>query len=491
MKLVKGLGLVALMLLLIGPAWASSVTFQIDMSVQETLGNFNAESDIVVVRGSFNGWAGNDQQVTLDGEIYTGTFDIDDGNIEYKYVIVPGEGDDVWESIGNRTATISGDTVLDLVYFNDNNGQAVPVEVLFSVDMQVQILNGNFDPDADLIVVRGGHDNLGQWGGAVALERQTGSDVYALWIQFDDVSAGQAVEYKFVMLDNGDESQATWESVDNRSFAPTGNEEDQLPPPNGNGYGEIVPDTPYFSGVSPDDILTQDLMVHFIIDVRPAYLKIADPDSFIVDVQTGDTVWTIDEVDVAGFFNNWPWGSFEIDHQANDEGIAPDETADDQFWSADIQFYPGDPKVLIYKYGINGYDVEAGFAENHESELLDEGGTFVINDIFGSNGHLYDPYMSVREIPNVEVPTEFVMVENYPNPFNPSTNIRFSIPNLANTVLRVYNIQGQEVFVHDAGELNTGSYEVTFDAGNLASGLYFVKVEAGAMHATHRMMLVK
>ena len=254
--------------------------------------------------------------------------------------------------------------------------------------MYVQILNGNFDPLVDWVIVRGGHENLGNWGGTGSgqLLQEGTTDVYSAWVQFDQLSIGQTVEYKFVILTEANPDLAIWEQVDNRSFSPTGDEPDIFPPGSPNGYGEIMPGVVFFSDITPDDILTQDVMVNFHVDVRPAFFKLADPDSFIIDVQTGDTVLSIDEVDVAGYFNDWPWGSFDPAHIANDDGIDPDTEAGDSIYAAAIQFVEGDPKLLIYKYGLNGYDVEAGFAENHEVEIDDSQPEFTISppDIFGS-----------------------------------------------------------------------------------------------------------
>ncbi|MBC8491015.1 MAG: hypothetical protein H8D42_00460, partial [Candidatus Marinimicrobia bacterium] len=319
----KVLALLVITLLMSFTALAQNpVTFQINMSVQEFLGNFNPTGgDIVVVRGSFNGWAGNADQCTLVDSIYTCTSSIAAGGIEYKFVIVPAVGDDNWESVPNRTYTVTaGGGTIDPVYFNDMGWETTDVEVLFRVDMQVQIISGNFDPTTEWVVVRGGHEALGNWGGAIRLYQETGTDVYSDWIQFDALGVGQTVEYKFVILEDGNPDLASWEQSDNRSFAATGSEPDLLPPPSGNGYGEITPAVVYFSDIGPDDIITQDVMVNFHVDVRPAFNKLADPTAYIIDVQSGDTVFSIDEVDVAGFFNAWPWGGFGQDYILNDDG---------------------------------------------------------------------------------------------------------------------------------------------------------------------------
>jgi len=480
-----------------GAAMAATVTFQVDMSFQTTTGNFDAGAgDVVHVRGDFTSWADGDPVVLSEGTdgVWTGTADLEDGDYSFKYVIHPAEGEDAWESRDNRTFTVAGtDLTLDVVYFNDQEPQETTnVQVLFQVDMSVQILNGNFDPDNDMIVVRGDHANLGNWGGAVELALETGTNTYSAWINFDNLVIGNAIEYKYVILVGGDENAATWESSDNRSFTPTGDEVDS----DSDGYGEIVTDVVYFSDITPDDILTDDLMVNFFVNTRPAFYKLADPDSMIVDVQSQDTISTIDNFVVAGYFNNWgdEWGNFSDDYVLVDDGTGVDAVAGDTIYSKAVQFYAGDPKVLIYKFGINGYDVEAGFAANHVDTLNIDNNPFGIYVVFGSNGDLYNAYLglvSVEEDNDAPMPEKFVLEQNYPNPFNPTTQIGFSMPNAGNVKLTVFNIQGRAVSQLDMGHKAAGHYTATIDASQLASGVYFYTLEAAGHIATRKMTLLK
>ena len=81
---------------------------------------------------------------------------------------------------------------------------------------------------------------------------------------------------------------------------------------------------------------------------------------------------------------------------------------------------------------------------------------------------------------------------NYPNPFNPSTNIEFTLPSDGRVVLRVYNILGQEVAELFNGEAQAGRIlQVRFDATRLSSGLYFYQLQFGGKSLIKRMMLMK
>jgi alpha-tubulin suppressor-like RCC1 family protein len=89
------------------------------------------------------------------------------------------------------------------------------------------------------------------------------------------------------------------------------------------------------------------------------------------------------------------------------------------------------------------------------------------------------------------LPKEFALLTNYPNPFNPSTNIKYDLPEAQNVSLKVYNILGQEVAMLVNGRQNAGYYEVTFNADRLGSGVYFYVLRAGTFTSVHKMVLLK
>ena len=85
----------------------------------------------------------------------------------------------------------------------------------------------------------------------------------------------------------------------------------------------------------------------------------------------------------------------------------------------------------------------------------------------------------------------FELNQNFPNPFNPSTVIEYSIPSATKVQLSVYNIIGQRVANLVNNELSAGSYTATFNAANLSSGVYFYRLEAGNKVAIKKMLLIK
>ena len=82
------------------------------------------------------------------------------------------------------------------------------------------------------------------------------------------------------------------------------------------------------------------------------------------------------------------------------------------------------------------------------------------------------------------VPTEFSLANNYPNPFNPTTTISFTLPTKLDVGLNIYNVMGQLVANVSKGRLDAGTYNVQWNGrdhngNNLPSGLYFYELDGG------------
>jgi hypothetical protein len=97
----------------------------------------------------------------------------------------------------------------------------------------------------------------------------------------------------------------------------------------------------------------------------------------------------------------------------------------------------------------------------------------------------------VQVLTAAEIPKEYSLSQNYPDPFNPSTRINFGLVRASGVKLTVYNILGQTVQLLVNDRLNAGSYTVTFDATGLASGVYFYRLETADFISVKKMMLLK
>lgn len=90
-----------------------------------------------------------------------------------------------------------------------------------------------------------------------------------------------------------------------------------------------------------------------------------------------------------------------------------------------------------------------------------------------------------------QVVKSYSLSQNFPNPFNPSTQIKYSIEKSGFVSLKVYDVLGREVAVLVNSEQGAGTYLVQFDASRLASGIYFYKLESGSFIETNKMVLMK
>jgi hypothetical protein len=88
-------------------------------------------------------------------------------------------------------------------------------------------------------------------------------------------------------------------------------------------------------------------------------------------------------------------------------------------------------------------------------------------------------------------PNKFKLYPCYPNPFNPSTVIRFSLPYTALTKLTIYDVTGRQVKVLTNEVLNAGDHRLTFNGSSLSSGVYFIRLEAGHHMQTEKLILLK
>jgi flagellar hook assembly protein FlgD len=89
------------------------------------------------------------------------------------------------------------------------------------------------------------------------------------------------------------------------------------------------------------------------------------------------------------------------------------------------------------------------------------------------------------------LPTSLDLAQNFPNPFNPTTTVSFSLPEKARVRVEVYNLLGQNVATLADADFTAGNHSITWDATGTPSGLYFYRLTAGQASITKKMLLLK
>jgi hypothetical protein len=88
-------------------------------------------------------------------------------------------------------------------------------------------------------------------------------------------------------------------------------------------------------------------------------------------------------------------------------------------------------------------------------------------------------------------PQHYILENNYPNPFNPSTEITYALPKQSTVVLRIYDILSREVATLVNEKKQAGEYTVEWKATNVPSGVYFYRLIAGYFVQTKKMVLTR
>jgi len=90
-----------------------------------------------------------------------------------------------------------------------------------------------------------------------------------------------------------------------------------------------------------------------------------------------------------------------------------------------------------------------------------------------------------------EIRADFSLSANYPNPFNPATTMRFSLPRSARVSVAIYNELGQQIAQLVDGKMAAGVYQAVWDASALAAGTYYCRMKAENFIATRRLTLLR
>jgi len=144
---------------------------------------------------------------------------------------------------------------------------------------------------------------------------------------------------------------------------------------------------------------------------------------------------------------------------------------------ASISFFNGDPRGgIVYLGGI--------------ATIYFHSTSLGIGTTFSGTIKPLSTTLGVKGISH-SLPANFKLDQNYPDPFNPVTVIRYDLPKLSQVSIVVYDILGRKVETLVNEEKSPGHYQVSLDASRLPSGVYFYRLQAGAFTQTKKMLLLK
>jgi hypothetical protein len=328
----------------------TAVTFQIDMS------SVSPTPTAVYISGSFNGWPApgatvnggfpvtNNILVNVSGTIWSNTFSITDapGVVEScKFQYEPGDN---WEGDPNRQFVLgTGTQVLPLTSWNVKNWPAPTNEVTFQLNLNAQILTGAFVPGGagQTITVSGDFENYGDGQPLTNNPTLPGalSNIYTGTFPVTGFPGGTSISYKF--RENGGWENPTSTGGGNRSAAIT-NSTQVLP---------LV----FYNDASTSDLVLTPTVVTFTLNLPNGALD----NGGVPFVKGTDTVY------INGDFLGWyGWNT----------GFGGSETAADQMtnnplgsdtYQQSFTIPAGTSLNLTYKYSVDAFDDENGFATNH------------------------------------------------------------------------------------------------------------------------------
>jgi hypothetical protein len=146
---------------------------------------------------------------------------------------------------------------------------------------------------------------------------------------------------------------------------------------------------------------------------------------------------------------------------------------------------------VSWDYLLSGTNDDCGNSVRQTSD-----GGFMVGGVTASFGAGSDDFLLIKiapdmSVPYASVPQKMCFLTNYPNPFNSSTQIEYTLPTTRQVSLRLYDVLGREVAVLVNGIKTAGEYRVTFDAAGLASGVYLCRIEAGEFAQTRKIVLLR
>jgi len=266
------------------------------------------------------------------------------------------------------------------------------------------------------------------------------------------------------------------------------------------GYYGFMPVYGDESGTVPDEGAEDGDTIRFEINGRPATVVSGDPtftDQAQKDVRlsaTATIALTAIELPTAKAVTFNDTVRFEVGIRNDGDGLdfygvsATNSLAGFNTLPQDTMFY-AEPGETIYVYfEISSPTFSADTVDNASFSVYS-----MLDPTVKIDGNV-DLFFTITDVDDEDgtiLPGGFAVYQNFPNPFNPTTTIQFSLPSRSRVELQVIDVLGRYVDSRDLGNLGAGDHEVTYDASGLASGVYFYRVVTDMGYQTRKMVLLK
>ena len=444
------------------------------------------------------------------------------------------------ESVDNRVISVAQDTTIQWVYYNNVMPKPFAASdelssLTYTTDVSTAIASDGFD-QGDTLLVKWGYNGTQTSVRTDTLSAGFGT-VYSVTIPNVGVDLEtEGLYYQYYRLKNNVEDREiyfdfTYEGEDatiaerrlhdltgaiaGEAYVITDNEVSNV-------SQRRLPKFPNTAYVCPGCSDANTIGWTYVLDLRPAYYQVL-AGSTLEDFQGDIDITSVDQIDDLGVFMNGPatidelqteswttWGGAlaqtEYKKMYDDGATDSDMVAGDTLYSNTYIYQSNETRLAQqFKFGIGGGDNETGFGNNHWENLTADISNTTIFVVFGSidptfyNAWDYDtnaPYLEV-ELTGGAVPHQFSLGDNYPNPFNPTTSVQFTLPIGVDVTLNVYNLLGEKVATIFNSYAQPGNYSANwngldFSGNQVPSGTYLFELDAGEyFHKVKKMTMMK
>ncbi len=350
--------------------------------------------------------------------------------------------------------------------------------ILFNTDITAQIIGGYW------MYLDGAYDYV-EIGDSPELTPQTNAITIEAWIIDQDLSLPKEIISKYNSSAGGDQLSWTLGIRDSGIIQLGIYESFDVWRTLQSDSAVIQPDT-WYHIAGTFDIANQESHVYLNGEEIPASLVAgsADSISYISDSNTPVRIGTL--IPVTGSLDHFWLGSIDevrIWNVARTQSQIQSTMND----TLTYNYYSTEDSGLVAYWRCDELE-DLGINSDGADDIRD----FSVFQNHGDiNGDIILQTMVGIESQKDETPLSFMLGQNFPNPFNPSTIITYNIPEVSPVIIKVYDLLGNEIVTLVNEVKPSGIYKVDWTAGSLPSGIYFYQLKAGEYIQTRKMILLK